>query len=315
MKLIFCGLWLAGIVVAGAQAGPGTTATPPVSMDDIHSMLEKGDGDLAGMVKDFIGEENANRYFYFPTRDEPATPAKWGLEYEGVDFRSADGTKIHGWFLPSNLEEAKGTVVFSHGNAGSIGHHLWFTVWMAKAGYNVLLYDYRGFGKSGGTVDRRGMLEDVKAAFDYVLSRPDVDATKIVSYGHSLGGAKSITALAEKQLKVRAIIVEGAFSSYRAMARVIGGELGGQLITDEFSPRDFIAKITETPILVVHGKLDEVVPVSQGLELFKLANEPKTLFEVSEGKHGNSLSRDSGAYRKKVLAWLADVMADSAGLD
>ncbi|WP_411826669.1 alpha/beta hydrolase [Luteolibacter sp. AS25] len=301
-------LWLAGALSGYAQSEQGEKVPPPVRMEDLQALIESGDGELAGLVKNFIGEENANRYFYFPTRDEPATPAKWGLKYEDVEFHSTDGTKLHGWFLPAKLAEPKGTVVFSHGNAGSIGHHLWFTVWMVEAGYNVMLYDYRGFGKSEGEVDRRGMIEDVKAAFDYIVQRPDVDASRLISYGHSLGGAKSITALAEKQQKVSAIIIEGTFTSYRAMAKVIGGELGGQLITDEFSPRDFISKITETPLLVVHGTLDQVVPITQGLEMFELANEPKTLFEVKEGMHGNSLSRDSGAYRKRVLNWLDQVM-------
>jgi alpha-beta hydrolase superfamily lysophospholipase len=88
-------------------------------------------------------------------------------------------------------------IVFSHGNTGSIGHHLGFVIWLVDAGYNVLMYDYRGFGKSGGMVDRRGMVNDVKAAFTYTSSRADVDAGNLVSYGHSLGGAKSVTAIGE----------------------------------------------------------------------------------------------------------------------
>jgi hypothetical protein len=271
--------------------------------------LQDENGEAAKIAKGFLGKEGANKLFYFPTHDVPATPEKWGFRYEDVDFKSTDGTDLNGWFLPARGEETKGTVVFSHGNAGSVGHHLGFVLWLVEAGYQVFMYDYRGFGKSGGTVDRRGMLEDVKSAFRYVAGRKDVDAKRLVSYGHSLGGAKSVTALAENPVKgLRALVIDGTFSSYQAMAKVVGGQLGADLITDELSPKDFIAKITGTPLLVVHGDLDQVVPVEQGKQLFELANEPKTLFEVKEGHHGDSLSRENGAYRKRMLEWLDEVM-------
>jgi alpha-beta hydrolase superfamily lysophospholipase len=88
-----------------------------------------------------------------------------------------------------------GKVVFSHGNADSLGHHLGFVIWLAEAGYHALRYDHRGFGKSGGEVDRRGMINDVKAAFAHAAGRSKVNANRMVSYGNGLGGAKSVAAL------------------------------------------------------------------------------------------------------------------------
>ncbi len=305
-----CGAFLATVSCLNAQNGEApANPSSQAQADQIRALLKDENGDLAKLAKGLFGSGDTNRLFYFPTRDEPATPAKWGFKYDDVDFQSADGTKLHGWFLKARGERPKGTVVFSHGNAGSIGHHLGFVMWLAEAGYQVLMYDYRGFGKSGGILNREGMVADVKAAFRYVESRPDVDPTRIISYGHSLGGAKSVTAIAEqKPPGLRAIIIDGAFASYRAMATLLGGELGASLITDELSPRDFITKITRTPLLVIHGDLDQVVPFSQAEELFGLANEPKTLFEVEGGHHGDSLSKDGGAYRKRMLAWLDGVM-------
>lgn len=152
-------------------------------------------------------------------------------------------------------------------------------------------------------------LQAVKAAFTYVRQRDDVDSDRPVSLGHSLGGAQSITALAEAPVKgLRAIVVDGAFASYQAMARVIGGQLGASLVSDELSPKDFVAKISPVPLLVIHGARDEVVPVAQGRQLFEAAGEPKTLFEVETGRHGTTLSDDGGAYRKKMIAWLEEVM-------
>lgn len=286
-----------------------TPAAAPLTRESVRAVLDDPNGDLARMAKGVLGQKGGNRLFYFPTRDVPSTPAAWGCKFEDVEFKSADGTPLHGWLIPKRGTTAKGTVVFSHGNAGSIGHHLGFVVWLAEAGYNVLMYDYRGFGKSGGVVDRRGMIDDVKAAFRYAAGRKDLDAGRLVSFGHSLGGAKSITALGESPVAgLRAIVIDGAFASYRTMARLVGGRLGESLVTDEFAPQDFVGKLSPVPLLVVHGARDEVVPVSQGLRLFEDAREPKTLFEVEAGRHGDSLSRDHGAFRKRMLAWLDEAM-------
>ncbi len=297
-------LWFALALLAPADPAP----TPPVA-NDFRELLDDPNGDLSRMAKGVLGKDGGNQWFYFPTHDEPATPIAWGFKFETVSFKSTDGTLLHGWFIPAKGPKSKGTVVFSHGNAGSIGHHLGFVMWLAEADYNVLTYDYRGFGKSAGSVDRRGMVDDVKAAFAYVCKRPDVDSLRLVSYGHSLGGAKSVTALAEAPVKgLRAVVIDGAFASYQAMARVVGGQLGASLVTDELAPKDFVGKLSPVPLLVVHGTRDEVVPVSHGRQLFETAHQPKTLFEVKSGRHGDSLARDHGAFRKRMLTWLAHAL-------
>ena len=91
---------------------------------------------------------------------------------------------------------------------------------------------------------------------------------------------------------------------------VIAGKVGGNLVTDEGAPKDSVMKIAPVPLLIVHGTNDEVVPVAQGRQLFAAAAGPKTLFEVKGGHHGDSLTRNDGAYRKKVLAWLAEQLPE-----
>jgi hypothetical protein len=290
LRWIACGLALVSVAWAGDMQPAGAPGLP-------------------GLARALLGKDGGNRLFYLPTHDEPATPASWGFAYENIAFKSADGTPLHGWFIPARGRKPLGTVVFSHGNAGSLGHHLGFVLWLAEAGYHVMMYDYRGFGKSGGTVDRRGMVDDVKAAFEHARGRKGLDPRRLISYGHSLGGAKSVTALGETPVRgLRAVVVDSAFASYRAMARVVAGDLGVSLVTDELSPRDHVAKISPVPLLVIHGTQDEVVPTAQGRELFQQAHQPKTLFEVPDGRHGDSLARDGGAYRKRMLAWLAAKM-------
>ncbi len=306
MPVRISGLLFASFAAAAAQENP------PVTVDDMRALLEDKDGKLSQLAQGVVGKSGGNQLFYFPTRDEPSTPAMWGLKFEPIDFKSTDGTPLHGWFIPAKdkaAKSAKATVVFSHGNAGSISYHIGFCAWLAEAGYNVIMYDYRGFGKSGGAVDRRGMINDVKAAFAYALKRPDIDSRRLISYGHSLGGAQSVTALGETPVKgLRAIIIDGAFASYQAMARVVGGQLGASLVTDELAPKDFVEKLAPVPLLVVHGTRDEVVPVSHGRQLYESAGQPKTLFEVKSGRHGTALSDDDGAYRKRMLDWITKTL-------
>lgn len=248
--------------------------------------------------------------FYLPTYDEPSTPAKWGYRYQNLHFKSADGTTLHGWLIDPQGKQTKGLIVFSHGTAGSMGHHLGFATWFAKAGYKVLMYDYRGFGQSEGAVNRQGMVNDAKAAFAYVRKHPDLAKIPLVSYGHSMGGAKSVAAVAEENIpELRAVIVDSTFASYRDMARHMAGSFGESLVSDQLAPVQLIKHISPTPLLIIHGRNDEVVPFSQGIKLYEAAKQPKTLFDVKTGKHGDSLSRDQGAYRKRLLQWLDTVLA------
>lgn len=284
-----------------------TTPRPPVlaPRDLLHELTRDPEGDLSVLARTFLGKNGGNNLFYFPTADPAITPVNWGCTYEDVWFSSKDGTPLHGWFLPTRKKQALGTVVFSHGNAGAMGHHLGFVTWLLPEGFNVFLYDYRGFGSSGGRIQRHGLIEDVHAAFDYVKSRPDVDRSRLISFGHSLGGAKSITALAEQPVAgVRAVISDASFASYLGMADVMAGKVGVNIVTDEWAPKDWVAKIAPLPLLIIHGTTDEVVPLAQGRQLFAAAAMPKSMFIVEGGGHGDSLWKNKGEYRTKLIDWL-----------
>ncbi|MFM2170622.1 MAG: hypothetical protein RI957_851 [Verrucomicrobiota bacterium] len=271
----------------------------------LDALKQDQDGQLSRMAQMMLGPNGGNKLFYFPTKDTPATPENKGLAFSDVSFTTSDDVKLHGWFLPVAKGQAvKGTVVFSHGNAGSIGHHLGFVDWLPRNGYQLLMYDYRGFGKSAGAPSREGLIRDAESAFAYAVSRADVANGKIYSLGHSMGGAKSIAALTRAKVPgLRAAITDGTFASYEEMAEIMAGNFGKNLVSDEFAPRSMVTKLS-VPLLVVHGSEDEVVPLSQGKSLFAAARESKTFFEVKGGRHGDSLARNNGEYRKKMLAWM-----------
>lgn len=291
-------LFVAGCMFC-AMAVADDTLYPPI----------KGQGD--DKAPTLPGRPMGNKLFYLPTHDEPATPATWGYRYRQVELTSKDGTRLHGWWIDSKNKPASGTVVFSHGNAGSMGHHLGFVMWLAQAGYDVLIYDYRGYGRSHGSTTRKGIVEDARAALEYAGNQPAGRDPRIISYGHSLGGAKSVSAIAQgKTNNLRAVITDASFASYREMALIIGGRLAADLVSDELSPVHEVAKISPLPLLIIHGKKDPVVPFSQGIKLYRAAAKPKTMFRVDGGLHGDSLLRNQGEHRKKMLKWLEKILKD-----
>lgn len=261
---------------------------------------------LAFLAKKVLGNNGGNRLFYFPTKSAPHDPSRWGFEFEDVTFPSEDGTKLHGWFMkPPVGVLTKGTIVFSHGNAGAVGHHIGFVAWMVRSGYQVLLYDYRGYGKSEGEIKRNGLVQDVRGALGYVATRKDVDQSRLISFGHSLGGAKSLAAIGQKKIAgLRAVISFAGFASYQDMARWVAGEVGAELVTDELSARDLVSKITPVPLLIIHGTRDGTVPIGQAELLFKNAVQPKTFFKIEHGGHNDALAMNDGEYQKKILKWL-----------
>ena len=279
----------------------------PAELEQLLATLRNDkSGQLTQFAEAMLGKDGGNKLFYFPTKDQPATPKTFGRAFTNVTFRAADGVSLHGWLMPVDRDvKSKGVVVFSHGNAGSVGYHLGFIDWMVDAGYDVLLYDYRGFGKSGGTPSREGLIKDVEAAFSFVAQRKDLAGRGVFSFGHSLGGAKSIVALSRSRVpNLRGVITDGTFASYEGMATVLAGDFGKNLVSDELAPQDYVARLP-APLLIVHGTADEVVPFAQGKQLFAAAVPRKTFYEVKGGGHGNSLARNGGEYRKKVLDWMA----------
>ncbi len=161
----------------------------------------------------------ANRFVYYPSREDYGTPADVGLRYEEVTFHSADGTALSGWFVPA-LGRAEGTVVQFHGNAQNMTAHFSYVSWLPQEGFNVFVFDYRGYGKSAGSPSREGVYEDCLAALGYVRSRPDVDPDRTLVLGQSLGGANAIAVLGSGGApRVRAVAIDSSFYSYRLMAR------------------------------------------------------------------------------------------------
>ena len=251
--------------------------------------------------------------FFKPTKDFVMNPELLKYSPADVYFKSADGLTLHGWYF--RAKEECGAILICHGNVENLSTHVMLDLWLIDAGYNLFIFDYRGYGRSEGTPDAQGINRDAEAALETLLfNLPRAYHDNIIVFGKSLGGAVAVYTVANSPHKnrVKALILDSAFSSYRAIARekvadsVIGWPFQyplSWLVNDDFSPAKCISKIAPIPLVIIHVKYDEVVPEHHGRVLFDSALQPKEFWEIELPGHVKSQA-DEGT-RKKLLDYLA----------
>ena len=232
------------------------------------------------------------RLFYQPTPGRTHPPPQL-RDTESVWFEAGDGVRLHGWFIRAEgAQPSAPTILHVHGNAGNIESHVGFTEYLPPAGFNLFIFDYRGYGQSKGSAHRRGsLIADSHAALDTLLGRPDIDTSRIALYGQSLGGSIALNLLADRP-EIRAAVIESAFASWRDIAaNAIGGDSPGPLsrmlarllIKDTHRPIDALRGV-DVPVLILHGSADTIIPVSHGRRLAQ-AGPHAELIELAGGEH------------------------------
>lgn len=227
---------------------------------------------------------------------------------EEVWFRNAEGQRLYGWFFRSNTQPAAATVVYAHGNGGNLSYCEWVGESLAARGFDVLLFDYRGYGRSEGeTAGEGGLYADAEAAYEFVTGARGVAAGRVVLYGQSLGTA-AVTDVAARR-ECGALVLESGLSSAADMAAVVMPWLPRFLRGLTKNKLDTVSKLPRVgcPVLVVHGDRDEIIPVAQGRKLFDTAPEPKRLVIVERAGH-NDLSIVGG---EKYIDTLAEFIRQS----
>lgn len=222
------------------------------------------------------------KLIYFPNFDDSlsrATPRDVGLEYEDVQFRTADGLLLHGWFVPAH--QARGVLLFMHGNAGNITHRLDSIRLFNRLGLSVFIFDYRGYGRSEGRPSEQGTYRDAEAAWRFLVEDRGVRPDEIVLFGRSLGA--SIAAKLAGDTQPSALIIESAFTSAPDLAARYYWYLPVRALARfRYDTRSHVARVS-CPVLVAHSVNDEIVPVEHGRLLFEAASEPKTFLEMNGG--------------------------------
>jgi fermentation-respiration switch protein FrsA (DUF1100 family) len=233
---------------------------------------------------------------YHPSPTLEGTPAAFGLAFEDVDVTTADGVEIHGWLVPG---PRPATLLYCHGNAGNISHRLpKIEALHDRLGLSILIFDYRGYGRSKGVPGEEGTYSDARAMRAWIAGR---SSGPVVYLGASLGAAVA-TALAAEEPPA-ALVLEAPFVSVQAMASAtVPG--AGWLFRTRYDTLGAVRRV-RAPLLVLHGDADEVVPFRQGRAVFEAAAEPKVFAAIPGARHNDAHAVGGDAYWEAWSTFLA----------
>ncbi|OGW29390.1 MAG: hypothetical protein A2X59_11150 [Nitrospirae bacterium GWC2_42_7] len=219
------------------------------------------------------------KMLYFPMKEINETPKNIGLDFEEITLKTKDGINISAWYIPA--ENERGVLLFCHGNAGNISHRLDSIRIFHDLGLSVLIFDYRGYGKSEGSPTEKGTYVDAETAWDHLVNVKNVKPEKIIIFGRSLGSA--VAAETALKHKAGALIIESGFTSVPALGSRFFPYLPVRLISRyHYSTIEKVGKI-DIPKLFVHSPADEIIPFDHGLALYKKAKEPKEFLGITGG--------------------------------
>ena len=251
--------------------------------------------------------------FFYPQKQLHDNPVAQLFFPEDIYFKTTDGLTLHGWFFQAAKRDARATILVLHGNAENLSTHVNGVLWLVKEGFNLFIFDYRGYGRSQGKPSIKGVHVDAEAALKTLLSLPNMDKEQIIVLGQSIGGAIAVYTVANTPYKDRisALVIDSAFSSYRLIARE---KLAQVFITwpfqyplslffnDDYSPVKCIKRVSPVPLLIIHGEQDPVVPVHHGQMLYDAALQPKAFWKTTIPGHIRSFA-DEGV-RERLVGYL-----------
>ena len=249
------------------------------------------------------------RLLFYPAKKLANTPDLYQLDYQTVSV-PIPGTKtpatLNGWWIPADQPDAP-TLLYFHHNAINIGANVSQALQFHELGYNVFLFDYRGYGNSSGPFPTESRVyEDAQAAWNYLTQTRNIPPPQIIIYGHSIGGAVA-TDLAAKQPEASALIVQSSFTSIKDMTKRLG--LYWVLPVEWMLKQKFesLAKMPQVdmPVLIINGTNDIQIPVSMGERLFEAATGPKEMIVIEGGSHDNHMDSQ---YLQQVQAFVTEAM-------
>ena len=248
------------------------------------------------------------RLIFFPTRTLAAAPADFGLRAEELSITAADGVTLHGWWIEGPGDRV---LIWYHGNAGNIGDRLHNARWFVdRLGVDVVLVDYRGYGRSEGSPDEEGLYLDGLAIYDAVATRP-VPEANIVLFGRSLGGAVAIETALRRPAGV--LVLESVFRSVPALAREHYWFVPSAVVRTRMDNLSKMARV-RTPTLVLHGDRDGIVPLSHGRRLFEAAGAAARLHVIEGAGHNDTYLVGGEPYAQAWEAFFAGVGGIPSGV-
>lgn len=244
----------------------------------------------------FLLLSSCSSLYYWPTGALYSDPWEQDISYQNIFFKTLDGTQLHAWHLKHDKDvKKKGLITFFHGNAQNLTSHAPILSWLTKNGYDLFIFDYRGYGLSEGSPSQSGLYQDALSALNFSHDLLENEKDEWILYGQSLGGAVLARALVDFKNQERAdlLVLDSTFSSYRNLARekMKGAlilypfiPLAPFLISDEYASSSTLKDI-HTPTLVIHGLKDSIIEAKFGEEIFNKLTTPKWYWALPEGGH------------------------------
>lgn len=236
---------------------------------------------------------------FFPAGAIVETPDQAGLDHRELALQTDDGERLHGWWIGGRTE-SRGHVLLCHGNAGNVGDRLLHAVLLSAVGFDVLLFDYRGYGRSSGRPSEEGTYRDARAALACMLEQPGVDPARILYLGESLGGAVALDLALERP--PAGLVLLSAFTGVRELGRLHYPFVPAFLIPDAYRTEPRIHEL-RAPLLVLHGDRDEIVPLSHGQALFEAAHGPKQLHVFPGLGHNDLVAGAATEFARVIASW------------
>jgi uncharacterized protein len=256
--------------------------------------------------------------FYHPDSFIYSRPELLNLDYENMWIKSTDGTPLHAWKLKAKKSnyKKKNLVILFHGNAQNVSAMYLHVAWLYKYGFDVITFDYQGYGKSPGKPSPNKTVEDAKAWINYAYLNKD-KYNKIVMVGQSLGGIILTRALGEigHMRFIDLLVLDSTFMSYQDAAfdrassnwiTYLLSPLSYLLFSDKKASEELIHRIN-IPTLVIHGKDDGVISFKLGEELFNSLKTKKWSWWIEGGRHTDVFWREDFAYRDKFIKLLEKI--------
>ncbi len=236
---------------------------------------------------------------YQPRREIGRTPSNIGLPFESFTVTAPDGIPIAGWYVPHPAPRA--TVLFCHGNNGNIAEELDTISVLHGLGLAVTVFDYRGYGESGGTPTEEGTYRDAEAVREWLASEKGAPLGEVILHGRSLGGAVAAKLAADEPPKL--LILEAPFTSIADMGHLHYPWLPVRALKRfHYDTLACVARVT-CPVLVIHSPEDTVVPIRLGRRVYDAAREPKAFLEIT-GRHRDGFLTSGEVYRAGVDGFL-----------
>ncbi len=256
-----------------------------------------------------------NGVFYQPLQRDLYDPKRLDFDYSNEQIASSDGVKLAAWWFHSHAPTLKRKlIVHFHGNAENMTSHFLFTAWLTQEGFDVLTFDYRGYGRSTQEKPtRQGLMDDGCAVFQWVSEHPVLKNYEVYGLGQSLGGAVLLSAFAScPNQTVKGLVIDSSFSSYRKIAKLKLSQVWltwplqyplSYLISDDLNPIDTLALI-KVRMLYFHGSSDPVVPYELGRELYEATLAEKIWVDVEEDGHTRALAHPESPHRLELVKFL-----------